>query len=349
MASGEFSLGSSKNLEGKIVWNSVSNGSSANTSNVYAEIYVRRPDGYQTTGTFNFSLLIHNRNVSASLHCTVGGSWVLLGSRLEKEISHANDGTCDCYIGGTISGPSGTSQEGAYIDHGQYCTLDKIPRYASISHSLNSTGLNSAKINWSSDSTCDLLQYSLNSGAWKTVTGNPYTISGLNPNTNYKVKTRVRRKDSQLYSQTGDLSFNTKDIGKISSLSNFTHGSSVTIGITNPSGQSLNLVMKIDSTQIFSKTVTTSTKSISFTDTELDNIYKSYGSSSSLTATFILTTAGSYTNTKTCTVTLNGNQKTARINVNNSWKRGKVFTNVNGSWKKAVAWTNVNGTWRRCI
>jgi len=107
--------------------------------------------------------------------------------------------------------------------------------------------------------------------------------------------------------------------------------------------------MKIGSTQILSKTVSTGTNAISFTDSQLDAIYKLYGSSSSLTATFVLTTAGSYTNSKTCTITLKGNQKTIRTNVSSSWKRGKLWTNVSGTWKRAVLWTNVNGTWKRGI
>lgn len=188
-------------------------------------------------------------------------------------------------------------------------SLDEIPRYASISHSLNSTGLNNIKINWSSDSTCDLIQYSLNGGNWVTVSGNPYNISGLNPNTTYKIKTRVRRKDSQLYSETGELSATTKDIGKISSISNFNHGDNANIEVTNPSGSSLNLVMKIGNTQILSKSISTGKNTISFTDSQLDAIYKLYGRSNTLTSTFIVTTAGSYTNSKTCIITLKRKSK----------------------------------------
>lgn len=61
--------------------------------------------------------------------------------------------------------------------------------------------------------------------------------------------------------------------------------------------------MKIGDTQILSRAVSTGNNTITFSDTELDNLYKKYGSSSSLTATFVLTGSG-YTNTKTCTVTL---------------------------------------------
>lgn len=51
------------------------------------------------------------------------------------------------------------------------------------------------------------------------------------------------------------------------------------------------------------KTVSTGSNIVSFSDTELDNIYKKYGTGSSLTATFIVS-GSSYTNSKTCTITL---------------------------------------------
>lgn len=135
----------------------------------------------------------------------------------------------------------------------------------------------------------------------------------------------------------------------ITSLSNFEHGSNASVTIDNPSGSNLTLAMKIGSTQILSKSVSTGANTISFTDAQLDTIYKLYGSSISLTATFIVTTAAGHSNSKTCTITLKGNQKTIRNNVSGSWKRGKLWTNVNGTWKRAVIWTNVNGTWKRGI
>jgi len=107
--------------------------------------------------------------------------------------------------------------------------------------------------------------------------------------------------------------------------------------------------MKIGNTQILSRSINTGTNTISFTDAQLDTIYKLYQNNNSLIATFVLTTANNYTNTKTCTITLKGNQKTVRNNMLSNWKRGKIWANVNGSWKKAVAWIKVNGIWRRGI
>lgn len=100
--------------------------------------------------------------------------------------------------------------------------------------------------------------------------------------------------------------------------------------------------------QILSRTVSTGVNAIEFTDTELDNLYKKYGSSSNLTATFTVTGNG-YTNSKTCVVTLTGNQKTIKVNDDSTWKRGKIWTNVEGMWKRAIIWTNVNGIWKKSI
>ncbi len=227
-------------------------------------------------------------------------------------------------------------------------SLDIIPRYAKItSHSVSSTGLNSITINWSADSNCDAVQYSLNGGAWTGTNGTTYTIGGLSPNTSYRIKTRVRRTDSQLWTESSEITGTTKDIGKISSVNNFNHGDSTVINITNPSGSSLSLVMKIGNTQIQSKSVSVGNNTISFNDTELDNIYKLYGSGNALTATFILTTSGSYTNSKTCIVTLKGNQKTAYVGQNGR-KRAKVYVGTSSGVKRAVVWIGNNGR-KRCI
>lgn len=93
--------------------------------------------------------------------------------------------------------------------------LPTIPRYATSNQSLNSKTETTIKMNWSSDNTIDYLWYSTNNGSsWTGVdvtdgTGGTYTISGLTANTAYTVKTRVRRKDSQLTTDSSALSVTT--------------------------------------------------------------------------------------------------------------------------------------------
>lgn len=349
MASGSFNLYSSNGkLAGKIDWRSSSNGSSANSSNVSASLYVRRTDGYTTKGTWSGEIDFAGGKASFSHSATsVGSGWVLMKS-LSRTVSHNSDGSGTCWIHGECFAPSGTALAGAYVGGSATVTLDRIPRYASVSHSLHSSGLNFVRINWSTDSSCDLLQYSVNNGSWVNASGNPYMVSGLSPNVSYRIKTRVRRKDSGLFSNTSDLYVSTKDIARITGVSNFEHGNSASVVVSNPSGVGLTLTMRIGNTQILSKSVSAGTNVVGFSDGQLDSIYRLYGGNSSLTVTFVVS-GGGYSSSRTCLVVLKGNQKTGRINVNGVWRRAKVWLNVNGTWRRGVVWTNVNGVWKRGI
>lgn len=246
------------------------------------------------------------------------------------------------------------------IDKEQSWALDTIPRYLSITEfKVNSKGINEVEIYWKVSDPRSSTHYSLNGGDWigsATYSENvasdrksgTFKINNLQPNTTYKLKIKCTRSDSGLSTESNEISFTTYDIARISTASNFKHGDGTSIQITNPAALTLSLEMKIGSSSILTKTVATGTNSISFSDTNLDKIYKLYGNRSTLTVTFIVS-GGGYTNSKTCTITLKGNQKTSRNNISGSWKRAKCWININGVWKRAVTWQNINGTWRRCI
>ena len=245
------------------------------------------------------------------------------------------------------------------IDKEQSWALDTIPRYLSITEfKVNSKGLNEVEIYWKVSDPRSSTHYSLNGGDWigsATYSENvasdgksgTFKIKNLQPNTTYKLKIKCTRSDSGLSTESNEISFTTYDIARISTASNFKHGDGTSIQITNPAALTLSLEMKIVSNSILTKTVVTGTNSISFSDNELDKIYKLYGNSNSLTVTFIVS-GGGYTNSKTCTVTLAGNQKTSFLKVNNSIKRAKIFVCVNGQIKRAVAWICQNGKIKRC-
>lgn len=232
--------------------------------------------------------------------------------------------------------------------------LDRIPRYANFTeHYIYSTALNSISVHWSADANCDWVQYSLNGGAWINAPGNDYTISGLAPNTQYNIRTRIRRTDSQLWTTSGYIYGTTKDIAKVSSYSNFNLGDNTSVSYTNPSGNSVVIgIYATDASTPYAayRAPNTNPYTFSFTDEELDTMYKAMGQSNSLSALLYLRTAGDtyYYDVKPITVTLTGNQKTGNINVNGSWKRTKKWVNVSDSWKRCVRWVNVNGSWKRC-
>lgn len=135
-ASGGFEFAASGYLQGKIEWVSTSNGSSANSSNVSMSLLARRTNNYSTTGTWTGNMNIQNNDSGVSYYGTIGNSWVVIGQKTVT-VAHNNDGTCSCYIGGSVTGPSGTSLSGNTSVGSQWVTLDTIPRYATMTNATN--------------------------------------------------------------------------------------------------------------------------------------------------------------------------------------------------------------------
>ena len=349
--------GSKNSHEFKLTVNETSTSTANNTSEVSFSFTIYKASySWSNWNSITYSITINGTSYTGTIPSYSAGSTMTIRSG-SQTIAHNNDGTKSINYSFSVNDGSGQSYTCGNASASGTLTLTKIPRYTTVYNSLRSKTINTLDINWSTTNAIDWVQYSLNGGGWTDIYGNPdgayrnghYQITGLNPNTNYTIKTRCKRTDSQLWSESSAITITTYDIARISALSNFEHGNNASVSITNPASiSSLSLVMKIGDTQILSRTVSAGNNSIVFSDTELDNLYKKYGSSSSLTATFILSGSG-YTNSRTCTVTLKGNQKTIRNNINSAWKRGKLWINVNGSWKRAVIWSNVNGTWKRGI
>ena len=279
---------------------------------------------------------------------------ILLGRIVTPAITHNTDGSKTVNVSASSPDLAQASGYGPYSGSASgTVTLTKIARYPTgLSVSVSSKTINSVTVNWSANETCSAIKYgtSASSLTEKTVNAKSgsFTITGLTPEKSYTIYFNAKRSDSGLYATSNvTTTVTTHAIGKISSVGNFNHGSNASVVITNPSGSALSLAMKIGNSTILTKTVSAGTNTISFTDAQLDSIYKLYGSSNSLTATFIVTTASSYTNSKTCTITLTGNQKTAYIGANGK-KRAKVYVGVNGTVKRAVVWIGNNGR-KRCI
>ena len=138
----------------------------------------------------------------------------------------------------------GTSQSYNLSGSGTW-SLDRIPRYATVTQTLASKTETEITINWKTDSTPDGVWYSLNNGStWtgvysSTATSGTYTLSNLTANTTYNILTRVKRKDSGLFSQTSSLSVQTYNYPYCTSTPNFTIGDKLTLPIYNPLGRSV--------------------------------------------------------------------------------------------------------------
>lgn len=234
-------------------------------------------------------------------------------------------------------------------------TLDSIPRYANITQFDLSSSLESITVTWKADSNCDSCQYSINGGSWSysSLSYPSGTITGLYPGTNYNVKIRVKRKDSQLWTESSQKSITTKNIATISSAPNIDFGDTARITKNNPSGTLNHIRVETlnPTTTIATRTQTSDDMTITFTDEEWDAFYKKLGNNNAMTIRYVVDTKGNnaYCHWLDRTLTLKGNQKTIKNKVNGSWKRGKLWIKVNGTWKRAVIWIKINGTWRRGI
>lgn len=158
MASGTISLGTSKKIEGRITWESTPN-NTANTSQVKATLQVRRVDTYTTLGTWKGALNVGGTSESYSYYGGVSG-WVTVKT-LTVTKTHSADGTGTCYISGSITAPTETSQEGAKVSGSKTVTLDTIPRASSISASNADIGkATTISISRHSDKFTHTLKYS---------------------------------------------------------------------------------------------------------------------------------------------------------------------------------------------
>ena len=233
-------------------------------------------------------------------------------------VTHNTDGSLSGYAYAYFS--QGSSSGGWCPASGGIATdwtaLTKIPRYASISQNLSSKTETSLTMNWSSDSTCNYIWYSINNGSSWTAIGNinaksgSYTISGLSANTTYNVKTRVRRADSNLTSDSSNLSVATYSYPYATSMPNFTIGNALTIGLYNPLGRSVTVTgIGADNSNIFTGS-TSGTSLTGFNDSSsVNNQYASIPNSQSGTyqvrvtygSSNITKTGGTYTvNTSVC-------------------------------------------------
>jgi len=232
---------------------------------------------------------------------------------------HNDDGKKSVWCSAVIDFQSHSASPGDFYPSGNL-GLTTIPRYTTVYNSLRSKTINTLDINWSTTNAIDWVQYSLNGGGWTDIYGNPdrayrnghYQITGLNPNTNYTIKTRCKRTDSQLWSEAGTFNVTTYDIAKLTSIPNVNIGSAHNITWTNPSGASTSLKLcKTDNSTIIDYgAVTGTSKSIT---PAASKIYSLTPNSNTYKARYIITTTAngkSYTNSKDVTFTVTNSNPT---------------------------------------
>lgn len=141
MASGTITLTrtGSGYLQGQILWSSTGNGSLANTSNVTAQLQIRRSAQNTTTGTFKGTFTVGSTTETISWYGSLPSmEWITIKT-VTVTVSHNMDGNGSCYLYAIVNGPGATSMEGTYVSGAATVTLDAIPRYASVVSVTNFT------------------------------------------------------------------------------------------------------------------------------------------------------------------------------------------------------------------
>ena len=336
-----------------MTWTSVSNGSIANTSNVTLNWVFKKTatdsyNAYNTSGSSKVTLVINGSSSGSlradfDLRSAAVGTEKVIATYTVNNIPHNANGTCTINVSGShVTGLNwGTKSIGNTA-----ITLDTIPRYATCSQSLDSANSTetSLRINWSSDSTIDYVWYSKDGGSnWTAVgsvnasSGN-YTISGLSAGTSYSIKTRVRRKDSQLTTDSSANSWSTFSYPYINTVGtvNLTIGSSQTLTLYNPKGRSVTVYMKHNNasgTQIYSGS--TSTTTIQFTPTA-STMYNLIPNAKSGNCVYYVVYSGNTSATKSGTFVVNENNNKPSVTSYTPYDSNTRTYNLTGDRNKIV-------------
>ena len=275
-----------------------------NTSTLSISLVLKRPSSISSSATKTASCTINGTTYNWS--GTIGGSGDKTLISKTQTVKHNDDGSKTISLSASIA--LDITWSGSYVgtlSGSGSMTLTNIPRYATVNQSLASKTETSIAVNWSSNATIDYIWYSSNNGSSWTginVTDGPsgsYTISGLSPGTTYQIKTRVRRKDNQLTTDSSAMSVATYNYPYALSMPNFTIGDYLLLGFYNPLGRSITVnILGADNSQISNDT-TTEISIIGYNNETVQNrLYASIPNSQSGTYK-VKVTYGSQISTKT--------------------------------------------------
>ena len=238
-----------------------------NTSTVAISLVLKRPSNIVSTATKTASCTINGTVYNWS--GTIGGSGDKTLISATQVIPHNADGTKTISISAQIKLDItwGGVQLGTITGSGSM-QLTNIPRYATVTQSLVSRTENTLTVKWVSDAVIDYIWYSTNNGStWHGIdvadgANGQYTIGNLYADSTYYVKTRVRRKDSQLNTDSATLTVKTYAYPYANSMPNFIIGEKLTIGLFNPLSRNVTVAL-LDANNNVVATATTNGLSVS--------------------------------------------------------------------------------------
>lgn len=268
-----------------------------------------------------------------------------------KDIYHDNNGSKTISCSASISNTSAYYLPGNINVSGNLKLTD-IPRYANVNITEREKYINAISINWNADAARDHTQYNLNNAGWvdayDTVMNDNksgyFTISNLNPNTSYSIKVRVKRIDSQLWSESNTLNIITYDIARINEevAKDLKIGVDYTLKYSNQSNADVKVaVMNIDktSTIVEYKECSESPYIIQFNDDDIINLYKNFGMENTYKANLALKSiqnSKEYIDYSEINVLLTGLVNSVTLKVNDKIIKGRVWVGTSAGNKAGV-------------
>lgn len=212
-----------------------SNGSAKNSSTITWTLYAKGDSVFYSTGPT--TVVINGETVYSKARTSweTGKFPVAQGSVSgTTEVPHNADGTKKIAVKFSTAIEVKTVSE-----YSANWTLDSIPRYPMCRHALHDYEETIVNVEWVSDCIIDKVWYSINGGSWKLIAepntmSGKYTITGLEPDTSYKIKTRVRRKDNGLTTDSDAFDATTCNYPFCIEAPDFKIGNPITLKFYNP-------------------------------------------------------------------------------------------------------------------
>lgn len=278
-----------------------------------------------------------------------------------KDVYHDSNGSKSISCSASISNTSAYYLPGNINVSGNLKLTD-IPRYANVSITEREKSVNTISINWNSDAARDHTQYSLNNGNWinanDTVSnGNKsgfFVIRNLDPKTTYSVKVRVKRTDSQLWSESNTLNIATNDIARFIDFKDILKlGKDYIVKFSNFGNAEVKIaLLKKDNDDFIINYKNIENNTNLLNENEAIDVYKLFRNENYMNAQISLKTiqnSKEYFDTKDILIELTGNLKTAKIRKNKTIKKAQIFVKQDGILKKAIVLVRKNDEIKRCI
>lgn len=235
------------------------------------KVYLETSGGWYYNN-IRFRIVLNNSEVFVKDCKSSSAGWSFEGTTDWYTVANKTSGTTPVYFTAIDTQNSGWCN---YTSSTYNLTV--APAYASITqYDLSAINETSIKFTWSASHSCDAIQYSINGGSWTNGAYPTTTISDLSANTQYSVKIRVRRKDSQLWTTSALKYVTTYDYPYCTSSPNFTIGNSLKLDFYNPLNRSITVNILGNGDKIIGNWSGTGTTISGFNDTNsINNQYAS--------------------------------------------------------------------------